>query len=856
MNTKEKSHKKNVSQKYGLPISYIGDDGFVLNQIGEQTIGYILNLPEIYTIPSVEKYEEINTKISNVFRLLPDNVFVHFQFVAFKNKYSNLSNEDDINFLRRSFSFHHFERGYLDNRCFVFLTSAVNLGGKKNVILEKKKSGIVYNKTVLEKNQPDFFKFLEIFENAFNVGDLNSAGFQVEKMNEENWENYLKSYFSLNFVDDDFAFGDITDDKKNFVVGNNFLHFSSIENSKQIKRISATDKYGIFDFSFFHKFFLDFPSNHILNFSFYKKNSFEFLNKKQRETKQISSVGNACFNGKEMLKDIEEFSEDVFSSDSHIFGMNYSFILFEKEKEILNSAILNLNKLMINAGVEPYVVGFDKFDYFFCGVGGNGSSLPSDLFFTSLHDNVALFIPKEANYRKDTINFMPHWGVCLNDRKNGTPCYLDLFFKPKKSGVIQNYNGFIVGNSGGGKSVLLNNIIEYVYFMGGHCIVAEKGRSMSNWKKMFPNDVLYYEFTLDNPLSYNIFKTKKILRELAEAHKEDTYDTVFQENIVNIRSLLLNIYKITDEEKMQIGRIILDNLILKLYHQTGEDELLNFNVFYEFVKSEYDLYYQNNLKGSKQDSDYELFNLKSFLLVLSPFYRGGKYDLVLNGDFKLNIFDYKIIVFELDKIEKDEIIMPVVQFLIMSITLDKAFNLRKIVQPKFKQIPPFTLLAMDECWSFVANKTMAPFLAYCSRTLRKNDGGFWAITQQLKDLLSSKDIGDILVSLCDTKIILDVKSLASQITEMANILSLTDIEVALIKTLNVEDLYTKEPFREAYFKSGANIGKVYKLLLSNEQFVSYMTDGASKTHFEHIYSQKNKNFFLAVKEYISQNQKK
>lgn len=82
--------------------------------------------------------------------------------------------------------------------------------------------------------------------------------------------------------------------------------------------------------------------------------------------------------------------------------------------------------------------------------------------------------------------------------RRGQAMTYDMFANP--SG---NYNGCIIGTSGSGKSVLLQEIIERSLANAGRCWVIDQGRSYENMVKMFGGQ--YLEFKASNQLCLNPF---------------------------------------------------------------------------------------------------------------------------------------------------------------------------------------------------------------------------------------------------------------------------------------------------------------------------------------------------------------
>ena len=71
------------------------------------------------------------------------------------------------------------------------------------------------------------------------------------------------------------------------------------------------------------------------------------------------------------------------------------------------------------------------------------------------------------------------------------------------------------------------------------------------------------------------------------------------------------------------------------------------------------------------------FDIDGFLNVLEPFYKGGDYDFLLNLDRELDLTNKRFIVFELDNISSNKVLLPVVTLIIMETFISKMRKLRE-----------------------------------------------------------------------------------------------------------------------------------------------------------------------------------
>lgn len=78
--------------------------------------------------------------------------------------------------------------------------------------------------------------------------------------------------------------------------------------------------------------------------------------------------------------------------------------------------------------------------------------------------------------------------------------------------------------------------------------------------------------------------------------------------------------------------------------------------------------YLNNKKHKINETE---FNLRTFLLVLKDFYKGGRFGDTLNKVSDNDLFNEPFIVFEIDNIKDNETLFPIVTLIIMDVFIQK-----------------------------------------------------------------------------------------------------------------------------------------------------------------------------------------
>ena len=235
---------------------------------------------------------------------------------------------------------------------------------------------------------------------------------------------------------------------------------------------------------------------------------------------------------------------------------------------------------------------------------------------------------------------------------------------------------------------------------------------------------------------------------------------------------------------------------------------LSFNTYYEFA-----------LERIPQITSLEKihFDIRDFAAILKQFYRGGELEVTLNSDLDTNLFDERFIVFEIDKIKDDPVLFPIIVLIIMDVFLQK-MRIKKVRKA----------LIIEEAWKAIASPTMAEYIKFLYKTVRKFHGIAGVVTQELNDVIDSPIVKEAIINNSDVKILLDQSKFKDRYSDIAAILGLTPIQKQQIFTVNA--LNNKEGrnyFKEVWICRGQN-SDVYGVEEPPECYWAYTTERAEK----------------------------
>ena len=235
---------------------------------------------------------------------------------------------------------------------------------------------------------------------------------------------------------------------------------------------------------------------------------------------------------------------------------------------------------------------------------------------------------------------------------------------------------------------------------------------------------------------------------------------------------------------------------------------LSFNSYYEFA-----------LERIPQITSLEKikFDIRDFAAILKQFYRGGELEMTLNSDLDVNLFDERFIVFEIDKIKDDPVLFPIVVLIIMDVFLQK-MRIKKGRKA----------LIIEEAWKAIASPTMAEYIKYLYKTVRKFHGIAGVVTQELNDVIDSPIVKEAIINNSDVKILLDQTKFKDRYEDIAAILGLTPIQRQQIFTINALNNHdNRNYFKEVWICRGQD-SDVYGVEEPPECYWAYTTERAEK----------------------------
>ena len=235
---------------------------------------------------------------------------------------------------------------------------------------------------------------------------------------------------------------------------------------------------------------------------------------------------------------------------------------------------------------------------------------------------------------------------------------------------------------------------------------------------------------------------------------------------------------------------------------------LSFNTYYEFALERIP-----QIMSEKKIA----FDIDNFAAILEQFYQGGELEYTLNNDVDDSLFDEKFIVFEIDKIKDDPVLFPIVVLIIMDVFLQK-MRIKKGRKA----------LIIEEAWKAISSPTMAEYIKYLYKTVRKFHGIAGVVTQELNDVIDSPIVKEAIINNSDVKILMDQSKFKDRYDQVASVLGLTEVQKQQIFTINsLNNHEGRSYFKEVWICRG-QVSDVYGVEEPPECYWAYTTERAEK----------------------------
>lgn len=761
-----------IEELHGIALLYSTNGDY-------STILSIENLVEQHAYDQA-LYNKYHKLLLNAAKILGEGHIIQKQDIFTRKKYQARAVND---FLEAHYQQHFQDRAFLDLKTYIIFTHR-----------SKKSTFNSFDENAVKTFIQDIQKINDLFIHA---------NLKPEILSPKQINAYLRQMISMDFLSGKESLNNILPSKSHLTIGEKLVRCLSLINTDTIDLPQEISPYynktesnikaefPVDNFYFFYNTphcdniiynqFIDIPS---------QRSTISKLETKKNRHLGVPDPANNI-----SAMDIERLLNDVARENQLVVNSHFSIIISSSENQIEN-ACNYIESSLFQQGIIPSRNAYNQLELFRCSLPGNGIELKNyDWFLCTLDAAICLFFKERI-----PVDEKSTFTLSFTDRR-GIPIAIDPSDIPMQTGRIKNRNRFVLGSSGTGKSYAINSIVEQYLKYNMDVVIVDVGHSYSGLCALHQGK--YITYSEESPITMNPFIIT-----------EQEFNIEKKDFLVTLISLL---WKGNDGQTSALERDVIAKVVSDYYRQQFSTkasniyQVMSFNSFYEFaitripeIKSKENIY----------------FDFDEFKFVLKKFYKGGEYETILNQQSDSSLFDEPLIVYEIDNIQSNKILLPIVTLIIMDLFIQKMRhrkNRRKT-------------LILEEAWRALSSPIMASFLLYLNKTVRKFYGEIIEVTQEINDIIGNPIIKDSIINNSDTVILLQQNQ--ADLNKVAELLNISEVEQRKILTINkLENKEGRSRFNELYIRRGST-GEVYGVEVSLAHHLVFTTEKPEKQAVE------------------------
>lgn len=798
-------------------------DGYIISKRGDITLGWDLELPVAYNLLD-EEYDSILASWASAVKVLPPWYIVHRQDSFIYDKYKPRAAEG---FLEDAYERHFEGRDYPVHYARVFLT----LSSKAHVTSPNKSSGLFQNLTFtppkIKRNVvQDFRNKAEEFIQIVTRNGLIKATLLTTEDYLGTVENpgIIQRYMMLGsrspLVSDIEMHPDsvhvLEKHMSSFSINEVDLLPSEVGNVDKVDALSGVNSPVYLSAGAKLGVLLD--CNHIVNSYVVSLPQEATIRNLDNKRKRMESGSERGADNRVGAAEINEFIEDV-QTESRIIVQTHMNVLVFSDKESHNNMKAKVSTALASMGIVASLNIFDTPVLYYSGIPGAAAELGSDNLMT-MELGAALCLGCNETFERE----IEGGNYRTVDSLRCIPISIDLQRKARDAGYIDNYNAFVLGGSGTGKSFFTNHYLRNCYDRGESVFIIDVGDSYEGstqiiYEQSHGKDGLYYSWDSEHPLSFNPFiGYDSWLDGRGELNQDESGVNVF---LSSLFAMWRPDGGWNSDRKRILTRIVTAFVVddMKTRKNLKISKAPVFDDFCKYV----DKHVTKKIREGKYDVDgvdvtMARFDIDSFLLAIGPYRSTGEFGFLLNDPSPKDLFSNRWTVFEVDKLSQvnNDIFYSLVILWIMN-----SFDM------KMRRNPEFKILVIEEAWKAIANESFSGYIGGLYKTARKFFTSVMTVTQQLSDIMRSSVIQDTILKNSSIRILLDQSSNQNNFDDVQSLLGMTDIDRNLCLSVN-RALNPKYRYKQVFISWGAKKRGVYNTEVSLEEALSYESEKVKK----------------------------
>ena len=786
-----------------------GGDGVILSKRGDICVGWEVQLPPAFRC-NEEKYDSLIASMAGAIALLPDYTIVHKQDIFMRKHYVSAPAKG---FLEKAYEEHFDDREYMDHRCLLWLSfsSKKNVRGSSSGLLGMPSAGL-----------PKSAEIARLLSSADQFGTMLAGNslLSLRRLTEEDIfggerPGILQDY--LNFTD---GGADVLSDMQvapdSIRVGDKTISCHLFADLDQLPgevascrrdRDLSTEN-SVVSLSYLHEIGQSLDCEHVVNWYCVKEPLKDIHGSLDSKRRQMQSMSARNAENRKYAEEINEYLETAATEQMSTVRCHLN--VFSTDDNLTTTAISKL-------GVTPVQDTANAPAQFWTSIPGNESGLAFSEYMTmEMQSSLCL------NLYDGFDTGIADGVLKMSDRIRLVPQRFDIQEKALDHGLIENYNVFLLGPSGSGKSFFMNKYLRSCYVAGQHCFLIDVGDSYRALCHIIKEesdgkDGTYYTFEKGKPISFNPFRNVK------------RFSQADSEAMNFLFTLMVTLWKNGKVEISSSAEKYVRESISQFLRQWPEGADPVFNDYFEYVRD----VFGDLLKAEEAGKEY--FDLKDYLISLEQFYKGGPYDYLLNSSESVNILEDRFVVFEIDHIKGDPVIYPITTLVIMDAFMEKMSSNNDL-----------KVMCIEEAWKAIMGTQMATYMLELWKTARKHRTAAMVVTQELKDIISSPIIKDSIVENSGVKILLDQTKYINKFDELAAQLSLSEDDKGMVLSLNRLRVPGTSG-REVFFNLGNKKSFVMRLEVSPEEQIAFSSAKKDKIRLAAAVEKSGGSYIKAIR---------
>ena len=822
--------KRSIHLEECIPVALVAD-GAILARDGAVTIGWEFYPPEQYTV-SAEQYDTMTALMASAFRGLPEWTMLHKQDIYCRRRYHSVPTG---HFLDDCYSAHFEGREYLEHSqyfWFTFNPALPGRGGAMKGTLQGAAGGIRYHSPEL-KALPERIREFENRCSEFMTALSGASLCRSRRLTTEDLEGVpggpdgileeYKRWFGgpMDGTDIIQVDGTYLDRDSRRLISHSFARTDDlpgeVSNTVKVRSLSSEDCEILLSSA--SPLGTGLAHEHIVNCYWLLPSQQHALRELDRRRKNMTSMSKGSAENTVHAEGIARFIDMIHAEATVAVYAHMNILSWGprgSEMAIRGAVGAAISSMSLSGKLNTV----DTPQLWFAGFPGGAMEIGEDnLFLAELEQ--ALCLSLSESFTRD----FPGGRLRITDRVRHTPVLLDTQEGAYEAKYIENYNAFILGPSGSGKSFFTAWYVRNCFDAGQEVFIIDKGGSYEGLcalirEETCGRDGVYYTWSPEHPFAFAPLSGCRSWKDEKDA--------------VSGMAFFVSLLKIIwsprggwdSASDAVLFRIIED--FLEGLPEEGDDPV--FEDFLRFLRDEVRPRILGERKDRKRGPEPEpytvggvevtpsLFDIRSFCIALDPYGEGGRFGFLLNERHPADLFTSRFVVFEVDAIsEMDPTLYAICTFCII----------RSFERKMRSDSSAFRLLFIEEAWQAIASDATADYLRALWKTARKWHTSATVVTQQVSDIISSPVVKDAILSNSPVKILLDQRSNAASFDQIAALLGLSPVEKALVGSVG-RDLHEDARYREVFITLGGKRFGVYALEVSPEEALVYESDKVRK----------------------------